>query len=102
MVGRVLTSSNSITRGLVSARYALNLRDIPRFPTAGEALRGVSVVLTLAVTLFFAGVVKAGFPRWRHPGSASRYHTVACPTPWHPELSFVSESSPALCRCRDS
>ncbi|GAA3279322.1 hypothetical protein AAU01_26090 [Paenarthrobacter aurescens] len=54
MVGSVLTRRSSITRGLVSARYALNLRDIPRLPRAGDALRGVSVVLTAAVTLFYA------------------------------------------------
>ena len=54
MVGSVLTRSNSMTRGFVRARYALNLRDIPMLPRAGDALRGVSVVLTAAVTLFYA------------------------------------------------
>lgn len=43
-----------MTRGLVRARYAFNLREVPMLPRAGEALTGVSVVLTAAVTLFYA------------------------------------------------
>src|SRR5213595_118240 len=50
MVGRVLTSRSSMTRGLVRARYALALRASPAPPRAREALSGVSVVLTVAVT----------------------------------------------------
>src|SRR6478736_5572434 len=49
MVGSVLTSSSSITRGLVRARYALALRANPG-PEARVGFNGVSVVLTVAVT----------------------------------------------------
>jgi hypothetical protein len=56
MVGSVLTSSSSMTRGFVSARKALALRENPILPGIGEAFSGVSVVLTVAVTLFCLAV----------------------------------------------
>ena len=45
-----------MTRGFVSARYALALRAKPVRPGMEEAFSGVSVVLTVAVTLFCLAV----------------------------------------------
>ena len=73
-----------MTRGFVRARYALALRAIPIFPGSREAFSGVSVVLTVAVTLFCLAVQSGWFSQRRGPKAgplppavASEYHTVA-------------------------
>ncbi|BCW58870.1 hypothetical protein StoSoilB20_22170 [Arthrobacter sp. StoSoilB20] len=92
-----------MTLGLVSARYALNLREIPMLPRAGDALRGVSVVLTAAVTLFYALGFSQRLPsrsskltRAHDPLVASKYHTVAGSGPMSPKVVNVSETSPTF------
>ena len=90
-----------MTRGLVRARYAFNLREIPMLPRAGDALRGVSVVLTAAVTLFYAlgfsqrlqSGVSEMEPQAHEPLVASRYHTVAGSASVSAKYANVSESS---------
>ena len=89
-----------MTRGLVRARYAFNLREIPMLPRAGDALRGVSVVLTAAVTLFYALGFSQRLPsrsskltRAHDPLVASKYHTVAGRGPMSAKYDNVSESS---------
>lgn len=89
-----------MTRGLVRARYALALRAIPMFPGAREAFSGVSVVLTVAVTLFCLAVQSGWFSPRRGPKfgplpplAASKYHTVALLRPWPPQFVRVNCSS---------
>lgn len=89
-----------MTRGFVRARYALALRAIPIFPGSREAFSGVSVVLTVAVTLFCLAVQSGWFSQRRGPKAgplppavASEYHTVALRPPKPPQFRQVNRSS---------
>jgi hypothetical protein len=89
-----------MTRGFVRARYALALRAIPIFPGSREAFSGVSVVLTVAVTLFCLAVQSGWFSQRRGPKAgplppavASEYHTVALRPPEPPHVRQINRSS---------